>query len=152
MPNWKCAGPTRFDGSGLHDEQPEPYGVLLKLLLLTGCRREELCALVEDEVSDDMQTISLPGSRTKNHRPIDVYLPPLAVALLAGVNRIAGCRYWFTTNGRTPITSWSKTKRDLDLAMTELAKAERGDGFTIPEWRIHDLRRTAATGMAGRRR
>ena len=49
----------------------------------------------------------------------------------------------------TSVTSFSTAKCGLDAAMAKLAKAERGDGFTIPEWRIHDLRRTAATGMAG---
>jgi integrase len=134
---WKATG-----------ELPEPYGILLKLLLLTGCRRDEIAKLTEDEVSDDMRTLSLPGTRTKNHLPIDVYLPPLAVTLLASVKRIAGCRYVFTTNGKTPVTSWSKAKRDLDKAMAKLAHAERGNEYNIPEWRIHDLRRTAATGMA----
>jgi integrase len=131
------------------DELSEPYGVLLKLLLLTGCRRDELADLTGDEVSDDMQTIMLPGSRTKNHRPIDIFLAPIAVNLLASVKRIAGCRFWFTSNGQTPVASWSKAKRDLDAAMLKIARAERGDDFAIPAWRVHDLRRTAATGMAG---
>jgi integrase len=42
----------------------------------------------------------------------------------------------FTTNGKTVVSGWSKTKRRLDEAMS------------IPHWRLHDLRRTAATGMA----
>jgi integrase len=129
------------------DSVGEPYGALLKLLLLTGARRDEIANLVEDEVSDDLATLRIPGSRTKNHRPHEIYLPPPAVKLLASVPRIAGCRYWFSTNGRTPVSSWSKAKRDLDQAMLALARAERGEGFVIDPWRIHDLRRTASTGM-----
>jgi integrase len=127
----------------------EPYGALLKLLLLTGARRDEFANLVEDEVSDDLATLRIPGARTKNRRPHEFYLPPVAVKLLAGVPRIAGCRFWFSTNGKTPVTSWSKAKRDLDQAMARLAKAERGAGFVIEPWRIHDLRRTCSTGMHG---
>jgi hypothetical protein len=42
----------------------------------------------------------------------------------------------FTTSGRSPVSGWSKIKMRLDGAME------------IPPWRLHDLRRTAATGMA----
>ena len=42
----------------------------------------------------------------------------------------------FTTTGRTPVSGWSKLKARLDATMN------------IPPWRLHDLRRTAATGMA----
>jgi integrase len=125
----------------------EPYGILLKLLLLTGCRRDELARLTEDEISDDLATIRLPASRTKNHRAHEVYLSPPAIKLIASVPRIHGCKYLFSTNGRTPVLSWSRAKRDLDQAMAKIAKAERGEDFTIPSWRVHDLRRTASTGM-----
>jgi integrase len=43
----------------------------------------------------------------------------------------------FTTTGRTPVSGFSKAKRLLDAAMGNPAA-----------WRVHDLRRTAATGMA----
>jgi integrase len=51
--------------------------------------------------------------------------------------RIEGCPFAFTTNGRTPVSGWSKTKKRLDRTMGDL-----------PPWRLHDLRRTTATGMA----
>jgi integrase len=126
----------------------EPFGSLLKLLLLTGCRLNELAELRADEVSDDLATLRLPTTRTKNHRPHDVYLPSPARDLLASVKRIDGCSYVFSTNGKTPISGWSKIKRRLDEAMLKLARKERGDDYEITPWRIHDLRRTCATGMA----
>jgi integrase len=131
------------------DKLSEPYGALLKLLLLTGCRRDEIAELTGDEVSDDLATLRLPGKRVKNHRGFEVYLPPLARDLLAGAKRFAGCRFWFSTNGQTPVASWSKAKRDLDAAMLRLARQEHGDEYQIEAWRIHDLRRTCATGMHG---
>jgi integrase len=71
----------------------EPFGGLLRLFLLTGCRLNELAALRRDEVSDDFSTLSLPGTRTKNRRALDIYLPPLAQNLLASVKPpIEGCK------------------------------------------------------------
>jgi integrase len=65
-----------------------------------------------------------------------VPLPPLARAIIAGVKPIASAAgYVFTTNGRSAISGWSAIKKALDAAM----------GATSP-WRLHDLRRTAATG------
>ena len=51
--------------------------------------------------------------------------------------RIADADHVFTTTGTTPISGFSKFKAQLDAAME-----------TTEPWRIHDLRRTAVTGMA----
>jgi integrase len=113
----------------------EPLGQLLKLLLLTGCRLREVSEMSRAELSDDGQTWTIPGERTKNHRVHIVPLPPLARSILATVKPIAG-GLMFTTNGRTPISVGSKIKGKLDAAMK------------IPLWRLHDLRRTFVTGLA----
>jgi integrase len=78
----------------------------------------------------------LPGSRTKNHKPHAIPLAPLAQEIIAGVPRIE-CPFVFTTDGRSPVSPGSKIKGRLDGLMGN-----------PPHWRIHDLRRTAATGMA----
>ena len=58
----------------------------------------------------------------------------------------------FTTTGNTPISGWSRAKEMLDqlmLARAQSGARERGadaDAGLAP-WRIHDLRRTGATGM-----
>jgi integrase len=110
----------------------------LKPLLLTGCRLNEVAAMTRGELSDDGATWTIPSSRTKNKRAHVVPLPPLARAIIAGVKPIASAAsYVFTTNGRSAISGWSAIKKVLDAAM----------GATSP-WRLHDLRRTAATGMA----
>jgi integrase len=113
-----------------------PFGAVLKLLLLTGCRLNEVAGLRWDEVSEDGAALNLPGSRTKNHRPHVVPLALMACEILAGVPRIDGCDFVFSTNGKTPISGWSKAKARLDAAMG------------VAPWRLHDLRRTAVTGMA----
>jgi hypothetical protein len=131
------------------DAVGEPFGSVLRLLLLTGCRLREVAEMRRDEVADDMSMLRLPGSRTKNGRPHDVPLPPLARDILAGVRRIENCEYVFSTNGRTPVSGFSKIKQRLDGAMLVEAQKERGKDATIDPWRLHDLRRTCATGMAG---
>jgi integrase len=131
------------------EELGEPVGALLKLLLLTGCRLNEIAEMVPDELSDDLTTLSLAGDRTKNNLAHDVPLSTLARDILRGVKRIEGCAYVFSRTGRAPISGWSKIKLAVDAAMLELAKAERGKDATIKPWRLHDLRRTCATGMAG---
>jgi integrase len=127
----------------------EPVTALLRLLLLTGCRLSEIAEMRWDELSDNHATLHLTGERTKNRKPYTVHLPPLARAALATVPRIEGCPYVFSTNGATPVTVGSKIKARLDTAMLAAARKERGDAATITPWRLHDLRRTCATGIAG---
>ena len=45
----------------------EPFGSLIKLLLLTGARLNEAAGMTLGEL--DGTTWNIPGSRTKNHRP-----------------------------------------------------------------------------------
>ena len=114
----------------------EPFGALLKILLLTGCRREEVAGMRWSELSEDGATWTIPAARTKNWRVHDVPLSPLAQSIIAGVTKIEG-DFVFTTTGRTSVSGFSRVKARLDVLMG-----------AVPPWRIHDLRRTAATGMA----
>lgn len=124
------------------DRAGEPFGPLVKLLLITGARREEIAQATYDELADDFMVLRLPGSRTKNGRAHDIPLPPLARDILKGLKR-RGSRFVFTTTGSSPISGFSKYKDRLDGLVAAEAKKE------IPHWTLHDLRRTAATGMAG---
>jgi integrase len=117
------------------DDIPPPFAAALKLLLLCGCRREEVARLRWDEIAADGTSISLPGARTKNKRGHIVPLSAPAQKILAAIPRIDGSPYVFTTTGRVPINGWGKVKKQLDAAMG------------IPPWVVHDLRRTAASGM-----
>ncbi len=99
--------------------------------LLTGARREEISQLRWSEIDGDC--IKLEGARTKTGVPHDIYLSAPARELLAGMPRIG--EFVFTSTGNGPIQAWSQAKAKLD--------AESG----VTNWRIHDLRRTVATGM-----
>jgi integrase len=119
---WKAASAERVQ-----------FSVPLKLLLLTGQRLSEVTGMRRSELSDDGAVWSLPGARTKNHRQHVVPLPPLARAEIASV--AATGDFVFSTNGKVPVALGSKIKDRLDGQMR------------VPPWRLHDLRRTAITGM-----
>ena len=128
------------------------YGPLVRLLLLTGARLNEVAGMRRAELSADGTAWDLPGERTKNRRPHTVPLPPMARDILATVG--AGSNFVFSTTGRSPVSVGSKVKRRLDAAMLaealkQVTVAGRGrSNAKIKPWRLHDLRRTAATGMA----
>jgi integrase len=115
------------------------FGAPLKLLLLTGCRLNEVAGMTRAELCHDCTIWNIPGVRTKNGRPHVVPLSPLSQTVILATqqtNSPVGSDLVFTTNGRTQVSGWSKLKRRIDEAMG------------IPHWRLHDLRRTTATGMA----
>jgi len=123
----------------------KPFASLLRLLLLTGQRLDEVAGMTREELHDD-GTWNLAGNRTKNKRAHVVPLPPLARDLIAAMPGESGLI--FTTTGTSPVSGWSRMKKRLDAAMLELARKEKGPKATIPPWRLHDLRRTAITHMA----
>jgi integrase len=125
----------------------QPWEVLFKLLLLLGARRDEIGQLKWSELNDDRTAILLEGSRTKNSRPLHLDLPPLATKLIASVEPVSE-KFVFSIAGHSAIAGYAKAKARLDAAMLKLAKAERGPDAEIVPWRLHDLRRSAATGMA----
>jgi integrase len=125
------------------EDAPRPFAAILRLLLLTGARRDEVAGLRRDELRKDGEW-NLPGARTKNGR---AHLVPLAPAAREIIERAKGDDFIFSTNGRSQPSGWSKVKRRLDVAMLAMAKQERGANATILPWRIHDLRRSTVTGM-----
>jgi integrase len=121
------------------------FEAALKIMLLTGQRRSEIGGMRWEELRDDGEW-HLPRERTKNKMPHIVPLPPPAMALI--VEQPVLGAHVLTTTGSTPISGWSKIKRKVDDQMLELAREERGENFAIQQWGLHDLRRTAVTGMA----
>jgi integrase len=109
------------------------YGRIVKLLLLTGCRRDEIGGLRWSEVDFDAKQIVLPGERTKNGIEHCVPLSGEAMTILEGAPRLRDLVFG---GGQDGFTDWSKSKIALDAA----------SGVT--GWTLHDLRRTCATGMA----
>ena len=128
------------------DRLGTPYGPLFQILLLTGQRLGEVTGMRWAELSEDGQWV-LPGSRTKNHREHLVPLLPLARDIIAALDRIESAAGLVFTIGGVRLTGFSRAKSKLDAAMLAVARAEN-PAITVLHWTLHDLRRTAATGMA----
>jgi len=111
-----------------------PWGALFRLLLLTGQRRAEWAKAQRTEIEADVLTV--PAARHKAHRDHAVPLVDEAKAIIAARPIHAGSAWLFTINGKVPVTGFSKAKARLD---------ERAG---VSGYRLHDLRRTCATGMA----
>lgn len=121
-----------------------PFGPMAQLLLLTGQRRDEIAELKWSELSDDLDAITLEASRTKNSRPHVVPLAPLAQSILKALPRITDADgnpsdYVFTTTATTPFSGFSNGKKALDKHCGKPG---------LPDWHLHDLRRTCATELA----
>lgn len=129
------------------EREGQPWGHLGKMLLLTGQRLGEVVNMTEREVSGDLWHLS--ADRTKNGRAHDVPLSEAARDVLGAVERVkSDAGYVFTTTGESALQGYHKGRNHIAKRMTEVASDERGEPVDIPHWTFHDLRRTAATGMA----
>ena len=137
-----------------------PFGPLAKLLLLMGARRDEVASARWNEFDFAAKTWTIPKERAKNGVAHEVPLSDAALRILGQLPRIeAGRRsagLVFTTNGSTAVSGFSKAKTAIDAAILaakrEAATQSGNDPTTVQapeEWTFHDLRRTAASGMAG---
>ncbi len=115
-----------------------PFGSVLQLLVLLGQRLGETSGMRWSELDLAARLWSLPQERTKNGKAHTVPLSPQAMAIIEATPRIAGCDYVFTTNGKVPVAEFSHTKKVLD------ARLPAG----MRKWRLHDCRRSMATGCA----
>ncbi|AWI58993.1 tyrosine-type recombinase/integrase [Sinorhizobium fredii] len=133
-----------------------PFGPMLKLLLLTGQRRDEVAAAARPEFDLSEKALwTIPKERAKNGVAHAVPLAPAALDLIKALPVVDGkAKLLLSTTGETPISGFSRAKESLDAAMLEIAReeaSERGDDLedvTVSPWRLHDLRRTCASGMA----
>jgi integrase len=125
---------------------PRPFRPMLRMLLLSGGRLREVAGMRRDELSADGMVWTLPGARTKNKKPHVVPLSPLAREQIEEAGGKGD--FVFSSNGRTSVSGFSRAKRRLDKAMLDIAKEQNPETKIVPPWRLHDLRRTAVTGMA----
>ena len=130
-----------------------PFGPFVRLLLLTGQRRDEVAKSRWREFPQP-DLWHIPAERTKNGIATDVPLSAAAQDVVASLPRIGRAGYLFTSNGETAISGYSDAKERLDKYMVAVAREEaqeRGqdpDQVELRPWRLHDLRRTLASGMA----
>lgn len=114
------------------------FSQCIRFLLLTGCRRDEASFLSWAEIDGDFA--NLPANRMKAGKDFRIALSTKATALVNAMPNKG--QYIFTTTGDKPIAGWGKAKARIDRLMEDQM------GEQIPNWCLHDLRRTAATNMA----
>jgi integrase len=119
------------------DELGYPAGPLFKLLILTAARRDEVRKMRWSEIDFQKGVWTLPADRSKNGLAHPIPLSTVAQEVLAVLPRFPGVDYVFSAKGNgCCYTNLQKPKAAID----------RTTGIT--GWTLHDLRRTAATGMA----
>ena len=124
--------------------QPEAYGRIGRALMLTGARLREIASLRWDEIVDGVLTVPAERHKAKTNHALPI-LP--AVADLIGTSPDKQAEFVFSTRkGTTPFSGFSKAKVALDKEINALRKEARLK--PIPDWRLHDLRRTARSLMS----
>ncbi|MBB3608194.1 site-specific integrase [Rhizobium sp. BK602] len=127
---------------------PDRWGSFYRLLLLTLQRREEVSGMHSSEIDFDKVEWTIPKERTKNGKVHIVHLSSMASAELAQAQGYIFPASKVRLRGEKTeahISGYSKMKSKLDGYMkAELAKEEH----EFKPWRVHDLRRTAASGLA----
>jgi integrase len=111
---------------------PGPFNGIVRMLILTGQRREEVAGMTWAELSDDGTTWTIPAARAKNGA---THIVPLGLAAQELLRSVPHYSEFVFTGLRGPFNGWSKAKATLD--------AKSG----VTNWRLHDIRRTVATGL-----
>ncbi len=122
----------------------DDYGAIVRLLLLTAQRLNEIAGLRWEEIEFDRNRIVLPGARTKNGRAHHVPMSGTVRQLLEDqqAKRAEGQELVFV-RGERAFSGWTHGRKVLDERIEQAT-----NGTTLPHWTPHDLRRTAATRMA----
>jgi integrase len=132
---WKAA-----DDSGM-------FGGIVRLLLLTGQRREKVATMKREDVVDGVWTIATEAREKGNAGALR--LPQVALDIIEAqpiiddnphvfAGSLRGRRHKSAGSGPPSFNSWSQRKAELD------AKLPRN----MPAWTLHDLRRTARSLLA----
>ena len=137
---------------------PAPLGAFYRVLILTGQRREEVAGMTWAELDRATATWIIPANRAKNGV---AHIVPLAPAMVEELARLAlavqvkakadelDAEHWpkagpvMSFKGKVPLNCFSQAKTALDAEVTKVRK----DIGAIEPWRVHDLRRTMATGF-----
>jgi integrase len=111
------------------------YGRIIRLLILTGARRQEVGGMCWGELDVERGIWTIPSERAKNGRVHALPLPAMAWEIIEAVPQRAGIDHLFGRGGRQGFVGFQKSKRLLDASLS------------LPHWSAHDLRRTFATRL-----
>ena len=115
----------------------DDFGRIVRLLILTGCRRKEIGGMCWGEMDDD-GTWTLPAERSKNKRAHTLPLPQAAWDLIKAAPRMVGRDLVFGMYSKDGFTAWGVSKIELDRRL----------GDAVAPFKLRDIRRSVATKMA----
>lgn len=129
-----------------------PYPALVRVLLFTAQRREEVAGMRRREI--DGAAWSFAAERAKGKLAQVVPLTPPALAEIEAQPLRTDTKgkpdrdrdFIFSKTGRAPFSGFSRGKVGLDAEIAKIRKAERRE--PMPAWVLHDLRRTARSLMS----
>lgn len=133
---WKVAG-----------DEPAPWGPGLKLLMLTGARRDEVFSADRAEFDIGSEIWTIPPDRAKNGVAHIIPLSASALDVLATIPEIDEATKLFPTRTKARQTEagpsgFSKAQKRVREAVDKELKRKDGE-----HWTMHDIRRTVATGL-----
>ena len=130
-------------------EKSGTFGAMVRMLLLTAQRRDEVAHMSRNEIGND-GIWTIPAERYKTKRPNHVPLSKAALAIIEAQPKLGDCDLIFPSRAKTPYSGFAKSKAALDKAVLAAMKQQaetRREDRPLPNWTLHDLRRTAKTLM-----
>lgn len=118
----------------------DDFGKIVRLLLLTACRRDEIGGLRWTELDLSTGKLLLPKERTKSKRPHEFVLPATAIEIIKSVRRRNSVDTLFG-GGASGFCAWSYATLALNARITTAG------GKALAAWTLHDLRRTVRTRL-----
>jgi len=132
-----------------------PFGPLFQLLILTAQRRNEVAGMRWCDVDLQQRVWMLPRELTKSDRAHVVPLSDPTVQIIATLPRLGELVFPASRAGSAnAVSGFSRAKARVDAEMLSLLRkhatehGEDAEKVELKPWRLHDLRRTAASGMA----
>jgi integrase len=126
------------DSSGVPLLDPS-YSAAVRLMLLTGQRREKIATMKWSDIDDDGVWTIQREAREKG-APDTLTLSQIARQIIATVPKIDGNNFVFAGRGKKAFNAWSQRKGELDKLLPD----------EMPAWGHHDLRRTCRKLMTRR--
>lgn len=117
------------------------FGAGVRLLVLTAARRKEVFSARWPELDLGTATLRLPAERAKAKEGRTIALSPPALAIIEALPRFAAGDWLLTVNGPHAFSNFGHNEAELDRIAGALL------GEPLAPWRLHDIRRTVATGL-----
>jgi len=118
----------------------DAFGRIVKLLILTGCRRTEIGDLRHDELNLDAGVMVIPAARCKGGQALTLPLPKMALDILRACPE-NDSKFIFARRGQAGFNAWSYSLVTLNARIAVVT------GKPLAHWTLHDLRRSMRTGL-----